>query len=543
MVKELRSSLRGAKFFIAHLTILSIFACVLLIVFSAKMVSGLARTGEYGGDPSHVGREVFLWTQLLHLVVVFLVVPSLAATSITGEREQLTHELLLSTTMSARQIVWGKFTAAMTQTFTIFVSLVPLVGLCFLFGGITIYQIAANYAFLFGLSALVIAFALNISAGAKSTQRAVGTVYTLAILGSVLAGVVVAAGGAKESPFIIELGIAYGFVSRGADFGRPIGFFERVMYVHVMPGFAWTTLLALFFIGATNRLKPLFANRSTAIRIFFVVAILAGGLLTILTFYHELPPAESGSPHRTDSRSVAVMGFAISALTIALLSSLFACEDPILPPHLDAEVSALRKRPLGRMLAWLWPGATSGAKFSIAFNAFFLTASFAVFIPFSRGFNRGSWSGRPEVLPTVVALGSALLWAWFTATYARFLGISLASRPVLLRAILVLTCLFLAIFPVVHWAIADSIEPDEHDVLRRSGPWTLGLSPAAAIVSALDLSSGRRSFPVNAGTVPIPLAFAVVSLVAGTVFLVLGNRAERRLLSELANLREKKHFE
>ena len=97
MVKELRASLRGAKFFIAHLAILSIFACILLVVFSMKMVSGLDRGGEYGGDPSRVGREVFLWTQLLHLTVVFLVVPSLAATSITGEREQLTHELLLST--------------------------------------------------------------------------------------------------------------------------------------------------------------------------------------------------------------------------------------------------------------------------------------------------------------------------------------------------------------------------------------------------------------------------------------------------------------
>src|SRR5205814_2336868 len=107
------ASLRGARFFIAHLTILSIFACGLLLTFAGEMSMRMGRYGEWGGDPSRVGRSVYLITQLLHLAVVFLVVPGLAATSISGERERLTHELLISTTMTARQIVWGKFTAAM----------------------------------------------------------------------------------------------------------------------------------------------------------------------------------------------------------------------------------------------------------------------------------------------------------------------------------------------------------------------------------------------------------------------------------------------
>jgi ABC-type transport system involved in multi-copper enzyme maturation permease subunit len=537
MVKELRASFRGNRFFVAHLTILSIFACGLLLTFAGEMSVDRGRRGEWSGDPSRVGRSVYLITQLLNLAVVFLVVPGLAATSISGERERLTHELLISTTMSARQIVWGKFTAAMTQTFMIFASMVPLVGLCFLFGGITVYQIVANYLFLFALSALVIAFALTISASSRTTQRAVGTVYGLVILASFfVTGLAV---NFERSGFLGEVGVAYGFISRGADLRSYSGsMFERVMYIHVMPGFAWIALLALFFASATNRLKPIFANRSTSIRAIYLLTTLGAGLLTILTLYHELPPTGIGplTPgHRetlhTEERSVAVMCFALCALTLSLLSALFACEDPILPPHLQAEVSAFRGP--RRFLRLFWPGATSGAFFSLAFHAVFLGLSFAALVPFSAGFDRGGvWSGRPFFIPTAVAFGIALVWAWFTAMYARFLGITLASRPVLLRTLLVLSCLILAIFPIVHWAIATSIDRSESDILSRNGPVTLGLSAAAAIVSALDLSPRPQGFPVTAGGIPLPALFAVLAIGAGTVLLILGNRSEARLLAE-----------
>src|SRR5439155_12581713 len=132
-----------------------------------------------------------------------------------------------------------------------------------------------------------------------------------------------------------------------------------------------------------------------------------------------------------------------------------------------------------------WPGAPSGAIFSLSFHALFLGGAFVALVPFSAGFDRGPWRGLPSFFPTAVALGCAFLWTWFTAMYARFLGITLAARPVLLRTLLVLSCLFMAIFPIVHWSIASSIDRSEREAVTRSGPVTLGLSPAAAIVSAL----------------------------------------------------------
>ncbi|MBV8880572.1 MAG: hypothetical protein JO332_11440, partial [Planctomycetaceae bacterium] len=410
MLKELRASLRGTRFFVSHLVILSLFAGGLMLAFLSMIPT---RSGNYDdpGDPSIVGRRVYLITQLLQLGVAFLVVPGLAATSISTERESLTHDLLLTTTMTARQIVWGKFTAAMTQAFTLFISMVPLVSLCFLFGGVTVYQILANYAFLFGLSAVMIAYALSMSANARSTQRAVGSVYGLTLLGGIIASVVV--GSLFNTELFEGLAVAYGFASPG-EMGRAAGMdlMSRILYVYVAPGFLWASLLSLFFLNATNRLKPHFANRSTALRIYFAAFLLGAAAITVLSLRHSLPwnsPAEE--------RSYALMTFSIVALTITLLGSLFACEEPLLPPHLAAELASFRGWRRGLWI--LWPGSGSGAAFSLVTTALFLALALVGLRTFTRGFDRGAWAGSPSALPLAVAFLMVFCWTFFTTLLAR----------------------------------------------------------------------------------------------------------------------------
>jgi hypothetical protein len=527
MLKELRASLRGMRFFISHIVILCLFAAGLLMAFLAMMPS---RPGGYDdpGDPSAVGRNVYLITQFLQLGVAFLVVPGLAATSISSERESLTHDLLLTTTMTARQIVWGKFTAAMTQAFTIFVSMNPLVSLCFLFGGVTVYQILANYAFLFALSTVMIAYALSMSASARTTQRAVGSVYGLTLLGGlILWGL---AGALWRTPFLDAFGVAYGFLAPGGGSGRgsALDLVDRVLYVHLVPAFLWAATTCLFFINATNRLKPLFANRSTPLRIYFGIVLFSAGAIAAALLYHSLPPK---SPH--DDRSFAMMTFAIVSLTASLLGALFACEEPFPSPL--AERPRVPLRGWRRPLALLQPGSNSGTAFTVIAVGLFLAGAFAAFVPFSRGFDRGAWAARPAWLPLAVALSMVLCWTFLTSSFARFLAALLPDRPMLLRTILVLTSLFLALFPLVHWAIAEAIDRDPADEMRRHGPLTLGLSPVMAILSSLDLRAGRRDFPLYAGGGPVPVAaaFAMFSLAAGAVLIKLGNRARAKLKKEL----------
>lgn len=533
MLKELRASLRGLRFFISHLVILCLFAAGLLVAFLAMIPS---RPGGYDdpGDPSQVGSRVYLITQLLQLAVAFLVVPGLAATSISSERESLTHDLLLTTTMTARQIVWGKFTAAMSQAFTIYISMVPLVGLCFLFGGVTVYQILANYVFLFALSAMVIAYSLSMSAGARTTQKAVGSVYGLALVGAGVVWVILRS--VWDGEWFWALAVTYGFLPPGdAGRGKSLETIDRILYVHLVPGYLWAVTTSLFFINATNRLKPIFANRSTPLRIYFATILLSSGALVAVLYYHSLPP---NTP--PDERSYALMGYSIVALTAALLGALFACEEPIASP-LHAPPPAAR-RGMMKLLQLLEPGSNSGAAFMIVIVGLFLALSSAAFWPFARDFDRGAWAGSPPRLPLVAALLMVFCWTVFTSSFARWLSALLPDRPMLIRTILVLTCLFLALFPMFHWAVAEAIDRDVEDIERKHGPITLALSPVMAILSSLDLRPGRREFPLYAGSGPIPVAtaYAVFSLTAGAVFHALGVRAQGKLRREQAAMLEAK---
>lgn len=524
LVKELRGSFRGVRFFIAHMTVLALFAGGLLIWLGLRMAEA-RQAGEFGSfvDPSNVGQEIFLATQLLHLGVVFLVVPGLAATSITIEREALTHDLLVTTTLRARQIVWGKFSAALFQTFTLFISMVPLVGLTFFFGGITVYQIVANYAFLMGLSALVVAFSLFVSSHAGSTPRAVGTVYGLTVLGVILAGLLLAELENERAEIFESAAFAYGFASPGTGAARAAAtLFDRVLYVHVVPGFLAAALFGLFFINAVNRLKPLFANRSTNLRVFAVLA--AGGLVAItdVAFRHELP-ADGGLRIRADGLTLA----ASCGLILGLIASFFACEDPSVPAHLR---TSTRRLPL-----IFRPGPGPGSGFAIVLSCLAAAGIFAGLLPLTRDFNRGAWSGLPPFFPWALACGTVATWGILCALYGRWLSAALPGRPVLARTLLVCGTLALALAPWLHWTVAREIERDLTDRNGVRGPVTLVLSPVASILSALDLSSQRREFPLTAGGVPIPAGHTAVSALLAALFLVLGNRSARARAAEQAS--------
>ncbi len=103
------------------------------------MVSQVKATAEiqYSGFLS-----LYLFVAAIEFTMLLLIVPALTAGSISGERERQTLNLLLTTPMTAGDIVAGKLTASLSTVFLLIISSFPILSLVFIYGGVTAADIA-----------------------------------------------------------------------------------------------------------------------------------------------------------------------------------------------------------------------------------------------------------------------------------------------------------------------------------------------------------------------------------------------------------------
>lgn len=69
-------------------------------------------------------------------VILYVVIPVITASSVSGERERQTLDIMLTTPVKPIQIIAGKLATAITQVFLFVFSSLPMISLAFLFGGI-----------------------------------------------------------------------------------------------------------------------------------------------------------------------------------------------------------------------------------------------------------------------------------------------------------------------------------------------------------------------------------------------------------------------
>jgi ABC-type transport system involved in multi-copper enzyme maturation permease subunit len=511
MLKELRAGTRGARFFIVQLVVMLLFAAAILI--SAAALSADYAYGRERVDPSVVGRLLYIVSQCIQLGIAFLIVPAFAAGSITIERERQTYDILMSTNLRPLQIAWGKFSAALTMVGLLYLSLVPVVALTFLFGGITFRQIVANYAFLFVLSAVLCAWALSVSSSVQSTQRSVIGAYAGAVFAGVLFFLAVLAlfGTGVAPHFVAGYGFVGGTAEVSGDFrGARISFdaWQTALYVYAGPLLLAALVMGLFFLRTVINLSPSFSDLSLWPRAYYVVA--AVGLLALLWAAVAYDVADEAVDDR-----MGFLGAAASlVLLLASLSTLFACDAAVPAAHLRRKYAAL---PAWRR--WLGPGTQAGTVFCLVTTVALAGLTFAAFLPFSHGLARGVWKGRADwwpflgalltILPPVVMLSglgaglSTVAWRW----------------PVVPKVITAITGAAMSVLPIIHWAIWMEYEGRTRGVDMTRGPWTLALSPVIALWSAILPHESRHEFPAE---IRIMGTTAGLHVVYAAVYLGLG---------------------
>ncbi|NLI11264.1 MAG: ABC transporter permease [Peptococcaceae bacterium] len=101
-------------------------------------------------------RELFMMLSVTQLVLLAFVTPGLTAGVISGERERQTLNILLTTRLTARQIVWSKLVSSSAFVVLLVVATLPLYSIVFLYGGVAPGQVLGVFGshlvtmFLFG---------------------------------------------------------------------------------------------------------------------------------------------------------------------------------------------------------------------------------------------------------------------------------------------------------------------------------------------------------------------------------------------------------
>ncbi len=190
IMKELRSRMRGRRAFIlltAYLTLISLFIAMIYIILSD--VSSFARA-----DPDfrqNVGKGIFSTVVLLELLLVSFIGPGLTAGSISSERERQTFDLLRTSLLSARALVFGKLGSAFIYLFLLILTALPIESLAFLLGGVGLAEILISSLMLVISGIYYCALGLFFSSFMKRTLAATVSSYTVILLSILMLVVIV----------------------------------------------------------------------------------------------------------------------------------------------------------------------------------------------------------------------------------------------------------------------------------------------------------------------------------------------------------------
>ena len=176
--REHRVSTRSLKLSMAILVFNFIVAAVTLIEMNEVV--------DYARKTSSIDYasflQIFKIVIFLPVILIIFVAPSFISGVISDERQRGTLEILLTTKMTTKSIVFGKFLSLFASIMLILVSQLPIIAILFLYGGITVLDIIKLVINFFVFVVLIISMGIFCSSIARKTSVATAILYS-AVLG------------------------------------------------------------------------------------------------------------------------------------------------------------------------------------------------------------------------------------------------------------------------------------------------------------------------------------------------------------------------
>ncbi|MFV9507331.1 MAG: ABC transporter permease [Oscillochloridaceae bacterium umkhey_bin13] len=179
IVRELRTRMRGIRPYL----VLTIFLAAMALV-GVGVYQLMQQQTRFGGTllSAQVGQALFRGLAFAELFLVVVLAPAFTAGAISGEREQLTYDMLLATPLQVGQILWGKLLAALSYLFLLIIAAIPLFSVVLIFGGVEVTAVLQALVLLVLTAIFFGALGLTCSALVRRTAQATAVAYVLTLV-------------------------------------------------------------------------------------------------------------------------------------------------------------------------------------------------------------------------------------------------------------------------------------------------------------------------------------------------------------------------
>ena len=184
VTKELQSRLQGRLTYVVLTLMVVTFTGLVLGSFWAVVLSVPTVVPVIGSSAPGTGsvslsglvgayRGVFLFFAMAFCLMasVAVVAPAVAATSVSGEREEGTFDLLLSTGLASRSIVFGKLVASVAFVLLVALTALPGFAMAWMFGGVGLVDVVLTTLLLLASVCLFSAIGVFCSALGRTSEE------------------------------------------------------------------------------------------------------------------------------------------------------------------------------------------------------------------------------------------------------------------------------------------------------------------------------------------------------------------------------------
>jgi hypothetical protein len=176
LTREMLGRMRNHRTFLllaAYTTVLS------LVMYVAYVLVGSHGAGSPGDLSARVSRALWLSVCSLEAFVLPLVVPALTCGTISVEREKDMLDLLLLTRETPARICIGKLFGGVGLAFLLLLSSLPVLGICFVLGGVSPGEMAGTIGVLFSTILLFGCMGLATSSLCRKTSLSLIVSYAV----------------------------------------------------------------------------------------------------------------------------------------------------------------------------------------------------------------------------------------------------------------------------------------------------------------------------------------------------------------------------